>query len=754
MKHASFYSVMILLGIITLLSSNHVYSQPVYGSISGEVRDAVTQQPLPMANVILVGSTLGAATDEKGYYIIKQITPGVYPVKVSMLGYESTVLSEVYIAPKRNKSVNILLKPTAIEVEGVSVHADYYLRPLENAVSFRSLESEEIRRSPGSAEDIFRVIQSMPGVASASGKSAQLIVRGGSPDENLTLLDNIEIYNPIHFARSGASVGVISIINPSLLRQVDFITGGFPAKYGDKMSSVFEMSLQDGNKELLNTDLNLNIAGFGVTLDGPISNNSSGIFSLRRGFFDIVTSIMNKPVAPEYYDAVGKINYDLDAKNRLSLVGFYYLDKVKREGMTDMSLGNTDYDYVTRDDHGSALGINWRSLLSDHSILLTTVSITDNGWITSQGYSANMWIKKENVTERERLLKSELTIQLTPAIDVKAGFAVKSILAEEDQTIPDDTTRTGIIIPGFTRVFTVDNAWKYSGFMQASVRPIAVLTLSAGLRFDRYDFTGESVLSPRFSVRYALTDKTSLNASCGIFYQTPMPYQLAQDPANTTLRSSRAVHYIVGIEHRLTDETRASVEYYYKDLSNVITESDSNRVLTNTGSGYAEGVELALQKKFSDGLVGSVSYSYSVSMRRDLPADPLYAFEFDRPHIVNVIAGYELGDGWILGAKFSFASGSPYTPAAGVASRRGKYYVVDGNINSLRYPDVHRLDLRVDKRFVFNTWTLTAYLDLWNIYNRRNIISYKFSADENQNIVRADLLDFGFLPIIGFTAQF
>jgi hypothetical protein len=638
-------------------------------------------------------------------------------------------------------------------VEGVSVRADYFLRPLENAVSFRSLESEEIRRSPGSAEDIFRVIQSMPGVASASGKSAQLIVRGGSPDENLTLLDNIEIYNPIHFARSGASVGVISIINPSLLRQVDFMTGGFPAKYGDKMSSVFEMSLQDGNKEMLNTDLNLSIAGFGVMLDGPISKNSSGIISLRRGFFDLATSIMNKPVAPEYYDGVGKINYDLDARNRLSAVGFYYLDKVKREGMQGM-LNTSKYDYATRDDYGGAFGLNWRSLISEKSILLTTVSITQNGWTMRQGFSFNRSLKTEDIVERELLLKSELSIQLTPVVELKTGFALKTITSEDNQTIPADTTRTGKIISGFSRLFMLDDAFKIAGFIQGSVHPIAALTLSAGLRLDRYQFTDKSVWSPRFCARYVVTEKTSLSASVGVFYQTPMPYQLAMDLANTRLQSSRAVHYVAGIEHRLSDETKASLEYYYKDLSHVITGSDSNRVLTNTGSGYAQGVELALQKKFTDGIVGSFSYSYSVSMRRDFASEPLYAFEFDRPHIVNVIGGYEIGNGWIIGVKFSYAAGSPYTAPAGVVSRFGDYYVIDGVKNSARYPDVHRLDIRIDKRFTFGSWTLTAYLDLWNVYNKTNIISYKFSVDDNRNIVREDQLDFGFLPIIGLTAQF
>jgi len=748
-KYAFFYIL-----IFNLYLGSSVLAQQQFGSISGEIRDAATQQPLPMVNVVIVGTSLGNASNENGYYHIKQIPPGIYQVKASIIGHEGTVISEVYITPQRNKSVNIQLRPMGVEIEGVSVQADYFVRPLETAVSFRSLESEEIRRSPGSGEDVFRVIQSMPGVASASAKSAQIIVRGGSPDENLTLLDNIEIYNPIHFARNGASIGVISIINPSLLKQVDFMTGGFPVKYGDKMSSVFEMSLQDGNREMLNTDLNLNIAGFGIMLDGPITENGSGILSVRRGFFDLATSIMNKPVAPEYYDAVGKMNYDLNSKNRLSLVGFYYLDKVKREGKTDMALGNQKYDYATRDDFGSAFGINWRSLISNHAILLTTLSITNNGWKTHQGFSYNPSLRTEDITERERSIRSELTIQLTSKIELKTGFAIKSILADDNQTVPDDTTQTGIIVPGFSRIFTIDNAWKYSGFIQSSIHPLPILTFSAGLRYDNYDFTGEHVFSPRISTQYTFIEKTSLNISYGIFYQTPMPYMLAQDPANRQLQSSRAVHYVIGLEHRLSDETRISLEYYYKDLSDVITDSDSSRVLTNTGNGYAEGIELAVQKKFTEGIVGSFSYSYSTSMRRDFSANPLYAFEFDRPHIINLIGGYEFGDGWILGVKFNFASGSPYTPPVGVVSKHGKFYVLNGKINSTHYPDVHRLDLRIDKRFNFGSWTLTTYIDLWNIYARKNIISYSFSVDDNQNIVRTEQLDFGLLPLIGLTAQF
>ncbi|MFA6438218.1 MAG: TonB-dependent receptor, partial [Bacteriovoracaceae bacterium] len=357
-----------------VLSLQFTFSQTNTGSLSGEVRDAVTKQPLPGANVMIPGTSFGTACNEEGYYVIKNLPPGKYQVKATLIGYEGATNSDVTINPQRNKKISFELKTSTIEMSAVEVQSDYFARPTENVVSMRTLSPEEIRRSPGSAEDIFRVMQSMPGVATAGGKSAQLIVRGGSPNENLTLLDNIEIYNPIHFARTGESMGIISIVNPALLEKVDFLTGGFPAKYGDKMSSVFDMTLQDGNKELYNTDVNANIAGFGVMVDGPLIENSSVIFSLRRGFFDILTKIMDRPAAPRYYDAVGKITYDLNQNNRISFIGFYYIDQIDRIGATKESSAMSKYDYLARDDFGSAFGLNWRSLVSQKAFVLTTIS--------------------------------------------------------------------------------------------------------------------------------------------------------------------------------------------------------------------------------------------------------------------------------------------------------------------------------------------------------------------------------------------
>ena len=748
-------STFILTIIFLLILTSEIISQSKSGIISGEARDAITKQPLPGANIIIEGTNIGSACDENGYYVIKNVIPGKYNLKASMIGYEASAYTDVTINPNRNHSINFELHSSTLEMEEVKVTADYFTKPDENPVSFRTISPEEIRRSPGSAEDIFRVMQSLPGVATAGARSAQLIVRGGSPDENLTLLDGIEVYNPIHFARTGESMGIISIVNPALLQKIDFLTGGFPVRYGDKMSSVFDMSLREGNKEIFNTDANLNIAGFGVMLDGPLIENSNMVFSLRRGFFDLITSTMNRPAAPSYYDAVGKITYDLNNKNRISLVGFYYLDQIERTGSTkEENVSWNRYDYLTRNDYGAALGVNWRSLISEKAYSLVTASYTSNGWNTLQGTESEPSLMGEDIREDESSLKSELNYQLSSNINLKLGGQFKVINSRNESWSPEDTLRTGTIIPANIISYQPDATIKTALFLQSSFRIIEPLIITTGLRYDYFALTTENNFSPRISLSHNFTDKTTFNLAWGKYYQSPASYQIAPDERNLSLKSSYATHYIAGIEQRLGYDTKASIEIYHKELSNLIVDPDSSDLLINTGNGYAQGIEFSLQKKFTDGFVGSASYSYSISKRRDYESTSLYNFEYDRPHIINLIFGLEIGAGWQIGAKFQYASGNPYTPVIGTIEKNNSFFVVDGEINSARYPDYHKLDLRIDKQFIFDSWSFSVYLDLWNVFNRDNIISYSFRAEPNGTITTNPRYDFGITPILGFTAKF
>ncbi len=748
-------TIFLLIVFALIVFTGQIRSQSASGIISGEVRDAVTKQPLPGANIIIVGTNIGAASDAEGYYVIKNVAAGKYILRSSMMGYESSAYADLIINPNRNHSVMFELHPAATEISEINVTADYFSKPTENPVSFRSITPEEIRRSPGSAEDIFRVMQSLPGVATAGAKSAQLIVRGGSPDENLTLIDNIEVYNPIHFARTGESMGIISIVNPALLQKVDFLTGGFPVKYSDKMSSVFDMTLRDGNKEVFNTDANLNIAGFGVMLDGPLIENSNMVLSLRRGFFDLITATLNRPAAPSYYDAVGKISYDINSENRISLVGFYYLDQIERAGSSKESTSSwSKYEYLTRDDYGAAFGINWRSLISKSAFSLVTASYTSNGWNTLQGTENERTLKGDEIRENEFTLKAEVNYQLNHKLDFKIGGQIKFIDSRNDSWSPETITNSGAIIPANKIFYHPDPTTKSSLFLQSSFRIIDPMVISAGLLYDYFALTSENNISPRISLSYKLPTETTFNLAWGKYYQSPASYQVATDPRNLFLKSSYATHYIAGLEQLLSNDTKASIELYYKELSSLIVDPDVSELLVNTGSGYAQGIEFALQKKFTDGFVGSASYSYSISKRKDYESLDHYDFEFERPHIINLIFGLEIGTGWQVGAKFQYASGNPYTPVVGVVKKNSSYYVVEGTKNSARYPDYHKLDIRIDKQFVFDSWSFSIYLDLWNVYDRDNVSSYSFKADANGELTSTPRFDFGITPILGFTAKF
>jgi outer membrane receptor protein involved in Fe transport len=360
----------------------------------------------------------------------------------------------------------------------------------------------------------------------------------------------------------------------------------------------------------------------------------------------------------------------------------------------------------------------------------------------------------EDILENSYALKNETVIQVASSLELKGGVQLHLLDSRHTTWEPADTTRRGEIIPGSLISYLPPVSNKTAFFLQDTWKPMSFVSITTGLRYDLFSFTNQATWSPRLSMSYSFSERLSLNFSYGTFYQTPATFQIALDPANQLLKSSRATHSIVGIDYLLEEDLRATIEVYRKNLSDVVVGNDTTNILTNAGSGKAQGIEFSLQKKYTNGFVGSVSYSYSTSDRLDAPGLSTYAFEYDRPHIINLIAGWEAGNNWQLGFKWQFASGNPYTPIIGTFEKNALYYVIEGEKNSARYPDYHKLDFRIDKKFLFGSYTLTAYLDLWNVYNRSNVISYSYKTDSNGAVSETARLDFGLLPIIGITAQF
>jgi hypothetical protein len=325
MKHHPCFLFIAL--VFTMLTGVTFAEESYYGTMKGQVIDRETKIPLPGANILIVGTRRGTISNPDGTFMIPDIPVGNYTVQFSYLGYESYKAADVIIRSGRATVLRAELKTSVLEMEETSVTGGYFSGDPVQPTSMIGFSHEEIRRAPGSGGDVSRIIYGLPGVAKANDERNNLIVRGGSPIENSFFVDNIEIPNINHFPTQGSSGGAIGILNVDLVNDVTFRTGGFSAMYGDRLSSVMEINLREGNRDEFNGQIDLSLAGIGTVLEGPIGDRKgSWLISARRSYVDIIAGFMDFGVAPKYGDFQGKVVYDIDKENFLSVIEVFGLD--------------------------------------------------------------------------------------------------------------------------------------------------------------------------------------------------------------------------------------------------------------------------------------------------------------------------------------------------------------------------------------------------------------------------------------------
>lgn len=271
---------------LSLIFVSSLFSED--SNIRGVVRDQATQQPLIGANIIVEETVHGAAADGNGEFIIANIPPGFYHVRFEMMGYQPLVKLNIRVLPERGVVILAELIQQAVELEGVTVTRAYFQKEKDAFVSSRTVDFEEIRRDP-SGFDIQRMMQALPSVVSTADQQNEIVVRGGSPGENLFIMDNIEISNPNQFGMQGSGGGPINIVNTLFIDRVDFLAGAFPAKYYDKASSVMDIRLKEGNRNFHSLDLDMSMAGFGFFAEGPVAGGKgSYVASYRKSYLDLI----------------------------------------------------------------------------------------------------------------------------------------------------------------------------------------------------------------------------------------------------------------------------------------------------------------------------------------------------------------------------------------------------------------------------------------------------------------------------------
>lgn len=736
------------------------------GKITGKVVDHLTKEPIPGANVILIGSKYGASTDLDGNFVISSIDIGTYQIKISSVGYSTIVKTDIIVNSAKPTDLLIELMEESIEFESVNVKANYFMKDPSEIGSLSNFSYEEIRRAPGGFEDVVRALTVLPGVAQTGAGRNDLIVRGGAPSENLYIVDGFVVPNINHFGTQGATGGPISYINLDYVRETSFSTGGFSSLYGDKLSSVLTIDLRDGRKDKIGGKGTISASQFGFNLEGPISNKGNFIFSVRRSYLDFIFDAAGFNFVPEYYDVLSKFNYEISQKEKLSFLFISAFDKVKFNNKTSEDryensriLGSNQNSYVT--------GVSYRRLISNGFFTLTLGrNFTD--YDSFQRDSLLNPIFQNISREGENELKGDLIYKFSKTSELNLGASIKSIKFSADVKLPTFYTTFGELL-SITSVKTKSNFIKSNIYAQYSDLFFNRLRLNLGARLDYFSgIETNYYFNPRFSIAYLLSDLANLNLSIGQYSQSPSYIWLAAVPTNKNLKAVKVNQIVIGYERNLSDDLRLKLEGFSKIYSDYPTSLlRPYLVLANTGAGFVgsednfssfgfeplisagkgivNGLELSLQKKASDiPHYGIISLTYSKARFTALDGIERDG-SYDQRLIINATGGYIFNESWEASLKFKFATGNPYTPF----NNDGTQSVI--NYNTKRFKSFHSIDIRVDKRWDFDGWNLITYLDIQNIYNNKN--SNVIRWDYRKNKV-AENNSIGILPSIGVSLEF
>jgi outer membrane receptor protein involved in Fe transport len=743
-------------------------SSPPRGTIKGKIIDAESAVALPGAHVSIVGGTAGASTDAEGLFEIPQLPVGNYSLMCSSVGYAKAVKTDVVVRSGRTTFVNVELEPSPIELADETVTAGYFADLQSRPLSTIAFSSEEIRRAPGAIGDVSRIIFGLPSLAKINDTKNSLIVRGGSPVENEFLVDDIAIPSINHFPVQGSTEGPIGILNVEMVDDVTFHSGGFPAGFGDKLSSVMEVRLREGNRDATDGQVEMSLQGFGGLVEGPLgSGNGSYLLSARRSYLDLLLGLMNDNVGlPVYTDVLAKLTYDLSASHRISVIDVLADDRVafSQEQAVDRKLNvYPHYHYLTNTG-----GATWRWLWGPDGFSTTSLSHTfmKTDADFSQSRDAKLLLRNASVEQEWRLRHASHWMP-----DAHSSFTFGIDLAvhavDYHQRYSDYLDALGHATPAMAVERSID-AVQTGAFLEYVWRPSAAVTVSPSVRVDHDRFTNDTRFSPRLSLTYAFDDRTSLTGSYGTYYQRIPWIIAAQKEEYRNLATPRADHYILSLNHMLTESTRFTVEAYDKEYSGfpmdpsqpslfvfdqaVVEDLFLNHAdLASRGKARSYGLEVTVQKKLAEDVYGLVSGAYYRSQYRGLDGI-WYNRSYDNRFNIAVEGGYKLNAEWEFSLRWLYAGGAPFTPFDEQASRAAQKGIFDaGRINASRLPDFHSLNIRADKRFHFASSTLVTYISIWNAYGRRNVASYRWNELDNKV---ADETMWGMLPVFGVEYEF
>ena len=755
----------IILFISFIVFSNTVSSQnvKVYGSIS----NTLNNEPIPFANIIIEGTTIGATSDIDGNYVILDVNAGAYNFKCSYIGFNTDIQSEIKVSSNKSLRLDFFLSENSELLGEVKVKGNTFNKTKASPVSLRTINASEISKSAGGNRDISRVVANLPGVATSSGFRNDIIVRGGSPSENKFFLDGIEIPTINHFTTQGSSGGPVGILNVNFIREVDFYTGAFPANRGNALSSVMELKLIEGNEEEISGSFALGSSDAGLTLNTPLSKKSTLLFSVRRSYLQFLFKALKLPFLPTYNDMQFKYTFKPDKKNQFNFLGIATIDDftlnkdINNDEKDTLQIALNNYNLnnlVINKQWNYTIGGTWRHFFNNSNLFFVmSRNHLDNTALKYLDYADENSQKILDYKSEEIENKTRLEYNFK-----RNGYSIIIGSNLEDATYTNNTNQIFTIGDSIiTGINNVDLHFiKYGAFTQISKTYFEnKLTSSFGLRIDGNSFTenaNSNNFSPRLSLAYNLNSKTSINSNIGRFHQLPSYTILGFENNGKYLNKDAAYitcdHAVIGIEYNPTSYSKISLESFYKRYSNYpfsILDSISlanlgddfgvvgNEDISSISKGNSYGIELLAQQKMSSSIYGILSATYYYSRFEDNEGK-LIPSKWDNRFILNMTAGKKFKNNIEFGIKYRYSGGSPYTPIDLINSSNKSIWdinqrgVLDYNLlNTQRLKGQHGLDIRIDKKWFFKSWSLNAYIDIENILNAKRQLPSQYGIDSN-----------------------
>ena len=756
-----FFSSVLILTLVSVLSPKILAQN---GELRGTITDSKTGEALFGATVFLENTNLGAATDADGAFVIKNIVPASYNIRISYIGYAPKILFNVVVRSEGNALLNVALESSDMSLEELVVTVNPFTKLETTPLSIQNLSQEEIASYPGGNNDIAKVIQSFPGVSgSVAGFRNDVIIRGGAPNENVYYLDGIEIPTINHFSTQGSAGGPVGLLNVSFFEGVTLSASSFAASYDNTLSGVLEFDQRNGNTRNFVGNFRLGSSESAFTFEGPLFKgdneeaNTSYILSVRRSYLQVLFKAIGLPFLPDYWDYQYKVNHRFNTRNELLITGVGSIDN---SSVNDIEEFDAEQKAIQDQvpvlaQQSNTLGLRWRHRFSNNAGFMDVVLSQNNLYNRFSRYQDNVnesgLYFENDANEIEQKLRHQFKLFVNNWT-YSFGYSLQHVLYDNN---------------------TLDlvNSWefnsnlrflRYGAYAQASSNWLDDrLQLSAGFRIDDNSFMNDNTgliaqFSPRLSASYTLdrAGKVKWNQSWGIYYKIP-PYTVLGYQDNLGLwvnQSSKYIeseHLVGGLEFLISESARMTLEGFLKRYNNYPVSIKDEVSLANKGGGFevlgsepilstglgrTYGVEFLYQQKFTGTWygIGSLTwYRSEFSGSNEIYQPSLW----DNQLLISLLGGYKLGNNWEISTRYRYLGSAPYVPVNSEKSLQFYPAIVKdfNNIGSVRLDSYNQVDVRVDKKWSYRNWSLDLFFEIQNVLANANPQEPSYGLDRNED---------------------